>query len=151
MANYIRTHRTLDEDLKMSDAAAITAAAYWLVGGAAGILDLGDTRCEFVVVVDISAMDIASTDEYYALHIYGSSSATFASTIVPLAQLTLGDASTIAAAAGGGVIDTDSTPGRYEMYGSNYVDGVVYRYVCGYTDVTGTTPSINLVAYMCKI
>ncbi len=145
MGTYIKTQYTLDENLKMMDGNAITADAAWLVSGSAAIIDVGDAYLKAGVLVDVSAIDIASTDETYFLSIQGSSSATFASTIVELGCLRIGDASTIGAA-----IDVDSSTGRYVVHFSNYLDGTIYRYIRGYTDFTGTTPSLTAVAYMVK-
>ena len=58
------------------------------------------------MIVDVTAIEIASNDEAYKITLQGSSKVDFADTIVDLAELTLGAAEII-----GG--DKDSTTGRY--------------------------------------
>jgi len=143
---------TLDDNLQLKDAGLVAADAAWTVSAAAQILDVGGNSssgigaARFVgaVLIDVSAIEIASGDETYALSIQGSSSATFASTIQELACLRLGDASTI-----GSARDVDSTVGRYLLPFTNEQDSVVYRYIRGYTDVSGTIATgINFTAYV---
>lgn len=96
----------------------------------------------FAAVFDVTAIDVASNDELYEFIIQGSSSATFASTIVNLGSIHVGNAF-----AGS---DVDSTIGRYEIYGSNLLNEVTYRYLRGYWYVAaaGTTPSITFTAFL---
>jgi len=70
-----------------------------------------------------------------------SNSSTFASGIVEGTALWLGAATPLVGA------DTASTTGRYELPFTNEVNGVVYRYARGYTDVAGTIATgINFTA-----
>jgi hypothetical protein len=41
-----------------------------------------------------------------------------------------------------------SVIGRYELPFSNEINGTTYRYARAYTNVSGTTPSINYTAYI---
>lgn len=139
--------RTYPFDIQtlLKDAGAITADAAAQVGGQAQILDLGPARMDAVVVVDVTAIDISSADENYRLVLQGSNSPTFASGIQNLAVLELG---ATAARPGGAA---DSLVGRYELMAANEQADVTFRYCRMYTDVTGTTPSINYTAFMTEL
>lgn len=131
-----------DNDTLLSDAGAITASAAALVSSVAKILDVGAARLDGVVVVDVSAIDISSTDERYQLIIQGSNSSSFASGIENLATLDLG----ATASRGGGA--QNSTVGRYEIHVTNEQNDTVYRYMRLYRLLSGTTPSINSTAFL---
>jgi hypothetical protein len=142
---------TFDADLEMKDAGLIAADAAWLVSSAAKILDLGTGRVCGQVVVDVSALEIASGDERYTLIIQGSSSPTFASDIVILAAMPLGDGSTIGTAFGGSGVDVDDTTGRYVIPVCNERNNIYYRYLRGWTDVAGSIATgINFAAFLAK-
>jgi hypothetical protein len=114
-----------DALLQLKDAGAVTADAAAQVGGSNQILDLG----------------VGSGDERYVLTMQGSNSATFASGIVNLGSKQFGDSSVTLESA-------DSVVGEYEFAVTNDQNGSLYRYVRMYTDVSGTTPSINYVAWL---
>lgn len=141
MANY-RSY-TFDANLEMKDAGLVAADAAAQVDSADKILAVGDAVFKGVLVVDVSAIEIASNDELYRIIVQGSSSATFASDIENLAELSLGATEVRP----GGAID--STTGRYELPFINQQDGVTYPYVRVYTDVAGTIATgINYSAYI---
>lgn len=155
MARYTsaksRQAYTFDAELEMKDAGLVAADAAWTVDSAAAVIDVGTGRLDGKVVVDVSALEIASGDERYSLIIQGSSSSTFASDIVILACLPIGDGSTIGTAFGGSGVDVDDSTGRYEIRFSNERNNTYYRYVRGWTDVAGTIATgINFSAYMVK-
>ncbi len=133
---------TFDALLQLKDAGAVTASAAAQVGGSNKILDMGAARFEGTVVIDVSAIDISSTDEAYDIIVQGSNSSSFASGIENLAQLNLG---ATASRDGGG---QNSTVGRYELGVTNEQADTVYRYIRLYTKAAGTTPSINYTAFM---
>ncbi|WP_420104559.1 hypothetical protein [Bosea sp. (in: a-proteobacteria)] len=133
---------TFDALLQLKDAGAVTSSAAAQVGGSNKILDMGAARFEGTVVIDVSAIDISSTDEAYDIIVQGSNSSSFASGIENLAQLNLG---ATAARDGGG---QNSTVGRYELGVTNEQADVVYRYVRLFTKAAGTTPSINYTAFL---
>lgn len=142
---------TFDINLRMKDTGLIAADAAWGVGGSAKVLDVGTGNFCGKCVIDISALEIASGDERYNLIIQGSSSATFASDIVILAMLPVGDGSTIATAFGGSGVDVDDLAGRYVLPFTNERNNIRYRYIRGFTDVTGTIATgINFTAYVAK-
>jgi hypothetical protein len=130
-----------DALLQLKDAGAVTADAAAQVGGSNQILDLGVGRVDAKVKLQVTALDVASGDERYVLTMQGSNSATFASGIVNLGSKQFGDSSVTLESA-------DSVVGEYEFAVTNDQNGSLYRYVRMYTDVSGTTPSINYVAWL---
>lgn len=131
---------TFDFTMRLKDAGAITADAAAQVGGAAAVLDLGASRVDGRVVIDVSAIDVSSGDELYNLKAQFSNSSTFASGVIGGPLLALGDSTVLIGES------ADSVVGRYELPFTNEINGTTYRYMRMYTDVTGTTPSINYVA-----
>ena len=86
--------RLIDTTLKLADgAAAMTATGYSQVAGGTGRVDLGTLdRMEFDLVIDISALDVATGDESYTFRLVGSNDATpFSTNIIELASATFGD------------------------------------------------------------
>ena len=135
-----------DSLLELKDAGLIASSAAALVDSEAQIIDTGGGFFSGNVVVDVTAIEIATTDEIYTLILEGSSSATFASAIVPLAVMLLGAQAVIV-----GGSDTNSTTGRYIMPFRNERDGTVWRYLRMYSVVDGTIVTgggINYAAYI---
>jgi hypothetical protein len=123
----------LDIDLLMKDAGAITASAAAQVGGSARQIDVGGaskSRFEADLVIDVSALDLASTNETYQIEFELSDTSGF----------------------GSGVIDYVTIPilatGRVVVGVSNVKSGTAYRYARLTTTVGGTTPSINYTAFL---
>jgi hypothetical protein len=144
MAYTKQSQRTLDALLQLKDAGLVAADDNAQVGGSDQILDMGTGIFKGEVLHDISALEIASGDEVYKLIVQGSSSATFASDIVDLQTLVVGDASTIATTR-----DVDSTTGRYICGVSNVLNDVAYQYVRLRIEVAGTIATgINMVSYL---
>jgi hypothetical protein len=136
---------TFDSDLEFKDAGLIAASAAAQVDSAAKIVDLGTGYTRAVMVIDVSAVEIASNDEVYDIIVQLSSSATFASTIVAAAKLELGANEVLNG-------DQDSTTGRYKLYFDNEYDLTYYRYARVYTLVAGTIATgINYTAYAAKL
>lgn len=132
-----------DKEMLMKDAGLVAASAAAEVESAAKILDVGAARFEGVLVVDVSAIEIASNDEEYDIIVQGSNSATFASGIENLAQLNLGATEVRQGGA------QDSTAGRYELPFINQQDDTTYRYLRVYTVVAGTIATgINYTAFI---
>lgn len=141
MPNY-RSY-TFDADLEMKDAGLIAADAAATVDGSAKRLTVGDAVFKGVLVVDVTAIEIASNDELYRIVVQGSSSATFASDIQTLGMIALGATEVNP----GGAID--SVTGRYEVFFTNQQAGVTYPYIRVYTDVSGTIATgINYSAFI---
>lgn len=137
---------TYDADLLLKDdGAAITADAAWLVAGAAKILDLGLARFDGRLIIDITAVEIDSNNERYDLHLQFSNSATFASGVLSGPCLPTGALETLIGC------DTDTAVGRYELPFCNELSGTLYRYVRGYTNVTGTiVTGIDFSAFIAR-
>lgn len=129
-----------DSTLIMKDAGLVAASAAGTVASAAKVANVGEGRVDARLVLDVTAIEVASNDELYSVAIQGSTSASFASGIEELAVVNLGAAEVI-----GG--DSDSTVGRYEIPFSNVKAGVTYPYLRVYTTVAGTVATgINYVA-----
>lgn len=122
----------LDAEMLLKDTGLVAASAAAQIGGVNQILDVGPGRLEGVVVIDVTAVEIASTDEEYQVILQGSNSATFASGIQNLARLDFG--STVVR--DGGAID--SLVGRYEMFFCNEQNDVTYRYLRLYSFIAGS-------------
>lgn len=144
--SYLR-HYTLDDALEMKDAGLVASSAAATVGGNAKVIDTGGGEYEGDVLIDVSAIEIASNDEAYTIVVQGSPDAAFtAATSVELCHLHLGAAETK-------LTDTnqDDTTGRYVLKVQNTYAGTVYRYLRLYTVVAGTIATgINYTAWMCK-
>ena len=137
-----------DSLLEMKDAGVIGASAAAQVDATAKVIDTGGGFTSGNVVIDITAIEIASSSELYTLILEGSTSSTCASTIVPLAVMLVGDNAVIV-----GGCDVDTTTGRHIMPFRNERDGVIYRYLRMYTVVAGTIATgggINYTAFLGK-
>jgi len=143
---------TFDADLEMKDAsAAIGADAAWQVASAAKVLDVGTGLFCGKCIIDVSAIEIATGNESYTFIIQGSSSATFASDIVILAMLPVGDGSTLGTQYGSSGVDVDDTAGRYVLPFQNERNDIYYRYIRGWTDVEGTVATgVTFTAFVAK-
>lgn len=110
---------------------AIAADDVAQVGGSDAILDIGDSRVDGRVIVDLSAVEVASNDERYFLRTQFSDSSTFASGIVGGTVLEVGALE---------ITDTsaDVTTGRYEIPFTNEINGATYRYMRLHISVEGT-------------
>lgn len=138
---------TYDHDLRLKDAGLIAADDIAQVGGSDRILDLGDARFDGRVIIDATAVEVASGDEAYVLVLEFSNSATFASGIVQGPMFFLGDAAAAVALAA----DTDNGAGRYELHFTNEQNGVTYQYLRLQIDVSGTVATgVNFTANVVK-
>lgn len=109
------------------------------------IVTVGEAVFKGVAVIDVTAVEIASNDERYVIHVQGSTSSTFASDVQNLAAIELGATEVRS----GGAID--SLVGRYEVPFINEQAGVTYPYIRLYTDVTGTIATgINFSAFFSR-
>jgi len=142
---------TVDTLLTMKDAGLVAADAAATVSSVAKIIDTGGGVVTGDIIVDISAIETASTDETYGIILEGSDSSDFSTgtpLITPLAMLWVGAG---AAASYPGAGTTTSVVGRYILPFRNEQNGHVFRYLRIYTDVTGTIATgINYTAQMAK-
>jgi hypothetical protein len=139
-----------DINLQFADgAAAATTNGFLQVGGAAGIVDLGgnqatspveQARIDAVAVVNVTALDISSTDETYTLMVVVSNDPSMLTGNVQAGGLQLGKGT---AATMRSPNSADSVVGTYEIMFSTNVAGSLYQYAAVYLTVAGTTPSIT--------
>ena len=127
----------------MKDAGTIAASAAAQVGGVDKILDLGTGRVDGRVILDVTVVTVADTDEVHGIIFQVSSSATFASAIKNIATLEL---NALAVSRGG--IDVGGLLGHYELGVCNEYNGTLYRYARLYTHASGTTPGIGYTAHL---
>jgi hypothetical protein len=125
---------TFDYAMRLKDAGLVAASAAAQVGGVDKIIDLGgSSRLDARVIIDFSAIEAASNDEYYIISIQGSDSATFGGTThTNLGSCVVGDPTKT----GEGVDSTAAS--RRELHFCNEVNGHVFRYLRIYTFVGGT-------------
>jgi hypothetical protein len=132
---------TFDYNLRLKDAGLVAADAAAQVGGVDKILDLGASRVDGRVIVDTTAVEVASGDERYLVKAQFSNSSTFASGIVGGPALDIGDSSVTKDSADHGAV------GRYELAFTNEISGTTYRYMRMFTEVQGTIATgINYIA-----
>ncbi len=129
---------TYDDALNLKDAGLVAASA-----AEATIVDLGSGFIDADLVLDISAIEVASNDEIYTVCIEGSNVAAMTSGSVCLAMIELGNAAAPA--------DADTAVGRFVLPFRNEQNGTLYRYVRIYTRVAGTIATgINYSAFIGK-
>jgi hypothetical protein len=130
---------------KTYDHATLLKAAGLVAASAAGsvILDLGDGLMTGDLIIDVSALEVASTDEVYTIALEGSSVAAMTSGSVVLAEKQLGNVPSPA--------DADTGTGRHIVPFRNELNGTLYRYVRIYTTVAGAIATgINYSAFLAK-
>lgn len=133
-----------DTLLQFKDAGLVAASAAATVSAAAKVLDLGLGRVDGNVVIDVTAIEVATGDEVYDIFVQYSNSSTFASGIVSGSALSIGAAVT-------NIRSAVSTTGRYELPFTNVVNNTQYRYARLFTRVAGTIATgINYTAFATK-
>lgn len=131
--------------MKTYDHATLLKAAGLVAASAAGsvILDLGDGFMSADLVIDVTALEVATGDEIYTISLEGSSVAAMTSASVELAKITLGNNPAPA--------DADTAVGRHILPIRNELNGTLYRYVRLHTTVAGTVATgINYSAFLAK-
>jgi hypothetical protein len=135
------SHYTLDDNLSLKAAALVAASA-------AGSL-IRDVGAGFVagdLVVDVSALEVATGDESYDIVLQGSPDAAFgtAANIQDLMAFNLGAATPKRTDS-----DKADVTGRYVLPFRNEFGGTTYRYLRIYTVVAGTIATgINYAAWL---
>lgn len=146
-----RTYSFDANNVLSDNAAAYTANGYLQAGGTQAILDLGgnqgtspaqQARIDAMCIFDVTAIDVASTNERYRLLVLVSNDPAMANSHCA-AALELGDGPT-----GTPATQEDSVIGRYEIGFTNQVAGTIYQYVSVYLIVSGTTPSISILSFI---
>jgi len=122
-----------DYDYRLEDGSgAFTVSAAGAIGATAQILNLGAGKVHGEMVVDVSAIEIASNSEYYHLALQGSTESAFGGTYTALAELKLGAKEVLDG-------DQDSAVGRYRVpFCTEMPDGTVYPYVRIYAALGGS-------------
>lgn len=130
---------TYDDDLSLKDAGLVGSTTT-----ESTIIDLGPGMVDGHMVLDVSAVEVASTDEIYLIVLEGSTVDGMASGSVSLANIEMGNATAPA--------DADTGTGRFAVPFRNEQNGTIYRYVRIYTEVAGTIDSggINFAAFIAK-
>lgn len=138
MAN-VYSQFTFDSDLELKASASVTSSAAGSI-----IVDLGAGLVEGYMVLDVSAVEVASTDEIYDIVLEGSNVAAMTSGSVSLARIQMGNCTAPA--------DADTGTGRFAVPFRNEQNGTAYRYVRVYTVVAGTidTTGITYSAFIAK-
>ena len=140
-----RPQGTFDSDLEFKDAGLVAADAAAQVDSAAKVVDVGTGLFKGCMILEVTALEIASNDEIYDIVIQGSSDSDFgtAGNIVDLAQINLSAKEVKRTDS-----DKDDETGRYKIYFDNENNGTFYRYLRLYTDVSGAIATgINYSAY----
>ncbi|HEY4713802.1 MAG TPA: hypothetical protein VIH30_06135, partial [Aquirhabdus sp.] len=114
MAN-IYSQFTYDNALSLKAAGAVTTTTT-----ESTILDLGAGLVDGYLVLDVSAVEVASTDEIYNIILEGSTVLGMATGSVSLARIEMGNATAPA--------DADTGVGRFVVPFRNEQNGVTYRY-----------------------
>lgn len=137
---------TFDANLQMKDTGLVAASAQAQVGGADKIINVGNGRFRGILVIDATAIEVDSGNELFSVEIQGSTSATFASGIVALAERQVGHSSVTGSSA-------SDAAGRYTLHFSNVdMDGTRLPYLRVYTRVSGTIATgINYSAWIAKL
>lgn len=133
-----------DADMEFKDAGLVGTSAAAEVDGSAKYVDVGTGHFKGQMIIDVSALEIATGDESYDIVIQGSNTAAFtAAGIVELAALNLS-----AKEVKRTDCDKDDAAGRFKLFFDNENNGTYYRYIRVYTVVAGTiTDGINYTAY----
>lgn len=133
---------TYDHALLMKDAGLVAASAAATVGGSAKVLDLGAARVDARVIVDISAIEVATGDEKYEIEVQVSNTANMSGGLFIAGVAKLGDSTVSNESA-------DTAVGRREIAFTNEINGTTYRYARIYTRVAGTVATgINFTAVL---
>lgn len=132
------SQHTYDADLLLKAAGLVAASA-----AAPLVIDLGPGFVDANIVIDVSALEVATGDEIYDIVLEGSNVAALATDSVELASMKLGNNPAPA--------DADTTTGRKVLPFRNEMNGTLYRYVRLYTRVAGTIATgINYSAFIAK-
>jgi hypothetical protein len=136
------SQRTYDNALLLKAAGLVAASANGSV-----ILDVGNGLVDADLIMDVTAIEIDTTDESYAIVLEGSPDSDFgtAANIVVLNRRIVGHASAAAMAPAG----VTSTVGRYLDPVRNEINGTTYRYLRLRTVVAGTIATgINYLSFL---
>ena len=134
-----------DSLCEMKDSYALTASALASVDSVAKIFDTGGGYTEGVLDLNVTVSTASSHTNLFTISLQGSASSSFATPIVELANLQIGDATALRSTRLAGV-------GLYKLRWSNMFNGTVYRYMRVYTTMAGGTigAGVNYTAILSK-
>lgn len=138
-----RISGTFDSELEFKDAGLVAASAAAQVDSAAQVINVGTGRFRGTMILDVSALEIASNDEIYDIVIQGSPDEAFtAAGVVELAAFNLSAKEVKRTDS-----DKDDATGRYKIIFDNEHNGTFFPYLRVYTVVAGTIATgINYTA-----
>lgn len=150
MANAQQQHFLLDIDNYLHDSAAKTSTFVGEVATVAKAFDAG-TLPKYVkarLVLDLTAIDLATGDENYFVNLQLSQNTSFndAGLVVTKPLWRFGAAAALDTAGFDSTIN--SFAGRYEDLVENTFAGITYRYMRLKTVLSGTSPSITYSAFL---
>ena len=140
---------TFDADREFKDAGLVAENAAATVDDIARVINVGTGAFKAMMILDVSVLDIAASDEIYDIVVQGSTVAEFATdtAMVELASISLGDKAVKRTDC-----NKDDTTGRYKILFDNENNGTYYPYIRVYTVVTGTAATgINFTAWAAEI
>jgi len=132
------SHHTFAASRVMKSAGLVAASA-----AVAAVVDLGSGFVDADLVIDVTALEVASGDEKYEICIEASNTADMSAGSVMLASIEMGNLTA--------PMDAATATGRFVLPFRNEQAGTVYRYVRLYTRVAGTIATgINYSAFIAK-
>lgn len=137
----------IDTALQLADAQTITTSAAATVAASAKVLDLGASNVDFVVQIDVGAVNVATGDRSCIL-IQGCNTADFTTgspVIQNLAEIAFGDVASIGASA------DNAGDERFLLFGRTWRKGTVYRYVRLYVLAAGSPSMAIVTAYLAPV
>jgi hypothetical protein len=130
--------RTYDNALSLKAAGLVAASA-----AGATIVDIGAGFVDAEVVIDVTAVEVATGDEKYVFVLEASNTADMSAGSVTLVEFPMGVATA--------PMDANTGVGRFMVPFTNEQNGTMYRYVRAYTRVAGTIATgINYSAFIAK-
>jgi hypothetical protein len=150
-------HYTVPLDANMQFASAQTLTATGYINNSNAVLDVQPGRFTGMLALDITAMDVSSSDETYKIALFGSNDNAFGNGNVDMlafhdfAAATAGRQVATILAASPAVPPTGLAGTLVYMPFTNLMQGFVYRYLKLYAVIGGTTPSITLSAWISPI
>ena len=131
-----------DSNIQLKDAGLVASSAAGQVDSENQVVNLGEGRVDGFMVIDVSALEIASNNELYKIKLQGCHREDFAHGYEDLAILELGAKEVL-----GG--QNDSAIGRYVVPFCNVKGAYLWPYVRVYCTVSGSIASgINYSAWL---
>lgn len=144
IGDKVRTGGTFDAELEFKDAGLVAASAAATVDSAAKVIYVGTGLFKGKMIIDVSAIELASNTEIYDIIVQGCTAEAFTATaIAELAAINLSPKEVKRSDC-----DKDDGTGRFKLYFDNENNGTYYSYLRIYTVVAGDIDTgINFSAY----